>query len=109
MLIEDFVECLLNSTLTEAEYRGKEVTLNKPFRTPDGPRKFSVYVKNKEGRVIRVNFGDPDMEIRRDDPARRKSFRARHKCHTRKDRTKPSFWSCKFWSRRSVTDLLNTK
>jgi hypothetical protein len=55
-------------------------TLNKPFRTPKGPKKFSVYVKNEKGNVVKVNFGDPKMEIKRDDPARRKSFRARHNC-----------------------------
>ena len=54
-------------------------TLNKPFRTPSGPKKFSVYVKNEKGNVVKVNFGDPNMEIKRDDPQRRKNFRARHK------------------------------
>ena len=50
-------------------------TLNKPFRTPKGPKKFSVYVKNEKGNVVKVNFGDPNMEIKRDDPNRRKNFR----------------------------------
>ena len=49
-------------------------TLNKPFRTPKGPKKFSVYVKNEKGNVVKVNFGDPNMEIKRDDPARRKAL-----------------------------------
>ena len=80
-----------------SEYQGRKVTLNKPFRTPDGPKKFSVYVKNKKGNVIKVNFGDPNMEIKRDDPARRRSFRARHKCDTAKDKTTPRYWSCKKW------------
>lgn len=80
-----------------AEYQGRKVTLNKPFRTPDGPKKFSVYVKNQKGNVIKVNFGDPNMEIKRDNPARRKSFRARHKCDTAKDKTTPRYWSCKMW------------
>ena len=53
-------------------------TLNKPFRTPKGPKKFSVYVKNEKGNIVKVNFGDPNMEIKRDDPERRKNFRARH-------------------------------
>ena len=57
-------------------------TLNKPFRTPKGPKKFSVYVKNEKNNIVKVNFGDPNMEIKRDDPARRKSFRARMKCDT---------------------------
>ena len=83
--------------VTEAEYQGKKVTLNKPFRTPDGPKKFSVYVKNKKGNISKVNFGDPNMEIRRDDPEARKSFRARHKCDQKKDKTTPGYWSCYQW------------
>lgn len=82
-----------------SEYQGKKVTLNKPFRTPKGPKKFSVYVKNDKGNVVKVNFGDPNMEIKRDDPARRKSFRARHKCDTNPGpKWKAKYWSCKFWS-----------
>lgn len=80
-----------------AEYQGRKVTLNKPFRTPDGPKKFAVYTKNKSGNVIIVRFGDPNMEIKKDDPARRRSFRARHKCDTAKDKTTPRYWSCKKW------------
>jgi hypothetical protein len=80
--------------------------LNKPFRTSKGPKKFSVYVKNEKGNVVKVNFGDPNMEIKRDDPARRKSFRARMKCDTNPGpRWKANFWSCKMWeSKKSVTD-----
>ena len=82
--------------------------LNKPFRTPKGPKKFSVYVKNDKGNVVKVNFGDPNMEIKRDDPARRKSFRARHKCDTSPGpRWKAKYWSCKMWeSKKSVTDYI---
>ena len=80
-----------------SEYQGRKVTLNKPFRTPKGPKKFSVYVKNDKGNVVKVNFGSPDMDIKRDDPARRKSFRARHKCDTAKDKTTPRYWSCWQW------------
>ena len=73
-------------------------TLNKPFRTPKGPKKFSVYVKNDKGNVVKVNFGDPNMEIKRDDPARRKSFRARHKCDTSPPgKLTARYWSCKKW------------
>ena len=94
---EDF-ELLRKERKSESsEYQGRKVTLNKPFRTPDGPKKFSVYVKNNKGNVIKVNFGDPNMEIKRDDPARRRSFRARHKCDTAKDKTTPRYWSCKKW------------
>ncbi len=80
--------------------------LNKPFRTPKGPKKFSVYVKNEKGNIVKVNFGDPNMEIKRDDPARRKSFRARHQCDTKPGpRWKARYWSCKMWeSKKSVTD-----
>jgi len=89
---------------------GKEKKiLNKPFRTPKGPKKFSVYVKNEKGNIVKVNFGDPNMEIKRDDPARRKSFRARHKCDTNPGpRWKAKYWSCKFWqSKKGVSDYLS--
>ena len=81
-------------------------TLNKPFRTSKGPKKFSVYVKNEKGNIVKVNFGDPNMEIKRDSPARRKSFRARHQCDTNPGpRWKARYWSCKMWeSKKSVTD-----
>jgi len=72
-------------------------TLNKPFRTPKGPKKFSVYVKNEKGNIVKVNFGDPNMEIKRDDPARRKSFRARHNCDNPGPKYKARYWSCKQW------------
>ena len=72
-------------------------TLNKPFRTPGGPKKFSVYVKNEKGNIVKVNFGDPNMEIKRDDPKRRKSFRARHNCDNPGPKTKARYWSCKQW------------
>ncbi len=72
-------------------------TLNKPFRTPKGPKKFSVYVKNDKGNVVKVNFGDPKMEIKRDDPARRKSFRARHNCDSPGPKWKARYWSCRQW------------
>lgn len=80
-----------------AEYQGRKVTLNKPFRTPKGPKKFAVYTKNGSGNVVIVRFGDPNMEIKRDDPARRKSFRARHKCKTPGPKWKARYWSCKKW------------
>ena len=81
-----------------AEYQGRKVTLNKPFRTPDGPKKFAVYTKNGSGKVVIVRFGDPNMEIKRDNPARRKSFRARHKCDTNPGpKWKARYWSCRMW------------
>lgn len=89
-----------------AEYQGRKVQLRKPFRTPGGPKKFSVYVKNDKGNVVKVNFGDPKLSIKRDDPARRRNFRARHGCDNPGPVWKAKFWSCKFWSRKSVTALV---
>ena len=85
-----------------AKYKGKTVRLNKPSRIRKGQpsygkKKSQVYVKNSSGRVIRVTFGDPNMKIKKSNPARRKSFRARHKCATAKDRTTARYWSCKAW------------
>lgn len=93
-----------NVNLNEAEYKGKEVELGKP--TKGDVKKFKVYVKNAKGNVVKVNFGDPNMEIKRDDPERRKAFRARHKCSDAKDRTTPKYWSCKMWSKTSVSKIL---
>jgi hypothetical protein len=80
-----------------SEYQGKKVKLNKPFRTPDGPKKFSVYVKNEKGNVVKVNFGDPNMKIKKNIPERRKSFRARHNCDNPGPKWKARYWSCKAW------------
>jgi len=96
----------VGETSEAAEYQGKKVQLSKPFRTPKGPKKFSVYVKNEKGNVVKVNFGDPNMEIKRDDPERRKSFRARHKCDNPGPKWKPRYWSCKMWSGKNVKDIL---
>jgi hypothetical protein len=83
--------------LIASEYQGRKVTLNKPFRTPDGPKKFSVYVKNDKGNVVKVNFGDPNMKIKKNIPERRKSFRARHNCDNPGPKWKARYWSCKAW------------
>lgn len=83
--------------LIAAEKNGRKVTLNKPFRTPDGPKKFSVYVKNDKGNVVKVNFGDPNMKIKKNIPERRKSFRARHNCDNPGPKWKARYWSCKAW------------
>lgn len=87
----------MNTIVETAEKDGKKVKLNKPFRVSDGKSKFAVYVKNAKGNVIKVRFGDPNMEIKRDDPERRKSFRARHNCDTANDKTTARFWSCRMW------------
>lgn len=71
--------------------------LNKPMRTPGGPKKFKVYVKTPSGRIKTVRFGDSKssgLSIKNNNPARAKSFRARHKCSEKKDRTTPGYWSC---------------
>ena len=80
-----------------AEYQGRKVKLGKPFLTPDGPKKRSVYVKNDKGNVVKVNFGDPNMKIKKNDPGRRKNFRARHNCDNPGPRWKARYWSCKAW------------
>jgi hypothetical protein len=79
--------------------------LNKPFRTPSGPKKFSVYVKNDKGNIVKVNFGDPNMEIKRDDPNRRKNYRARHHCENPGPKWKANYWSCKMWSAKPVSKI----
>lgn len=85
------------SHLTAAEYQGRKVTLNKPFRTPDGPKKFAVYTKNDKGKVVIVRFGDPKKTIKKHIPERRKSFRARHNCDNPGPKYKAKYWSCE-WS-----------
>lgn len=96
-ILESFDEFVCEAEFFEAEYQGKKVTLNKPVRSSNGPKKFHVYVKNSKGNVIKVNFGDPNMKIKKSNPERRKSFRARHKCDTAKDKTTARYWSCKAW------------
>lgn len=80
--------------LEEAKHRGKNVKLNKPFRTSGGPKKFAVYVKSPGGGIKKVTFGDPNLKIRNRNKGAAKSFRARHKCDQKKDRTTAGYWSC---------------
>ncbi len=95
------VQCLIEyiknhiSVLNEAEYQGRKVQLGKPMK--GDVKKFKVYVKNKKGNVIKVNFGQKGVKIKKSNPKRRKSFRARHKCDTAKDRTSARYWSCRKW------------
>jgi hypothetical protein len=86
-----------NDDLDEAKYQGRTVSLEKPFLTPDGPKKRSVYVKNAKGNVVKVNFGDKKMRIKKSNPKRRKSFRARHNCKNPGPRWKARYWSCRSW------------
>ena len=80
--------------INEAEYRGRKVNLNSPFRTSGGPKKFAVYVKTPSGNVKIVRFGDPNLRVRNNNAGARKSFRARHKCDQKKDKTKAGYWAC---------------
>jgi len=80
--------------LFEAKHHGKNVKLNSPFRTPGGPKKFAVYVKTPKGTIKKVTFGDPNLRVRNQNKARAKSFRARHNCDQKKDRTMAGYWSC---------------
>ena len=82
-------------TIEEAEYQGRKVTLNKPMK--GDVKKSKVYVKNAKGNVVKVNFGDPNMKIKKSNPKRRKSFRARHNCDNPGPKWKARYWSCKAW------------
>ena len=93
-LVEEDLE-FWDDVIVEAEYRGKKVKLNKPTR--GDVKKFKVYVKNAKGNVVKVNFGDKKMRIKKSNPKRRKSFRARHKCDTPGPKWKARYWSCKKW------------
>ena len=99
-------EILDEDVFEEAEYRGRKVKLNKPMR--GDVKKFKVYVKDpKTGNVKKVNFGhggtsakrrgEKTMRIKKSNPARRRSFRARHNCDNPGPRTKPRYWSCRMW------------
>jgi hypothetical protein len=85
----------VESWIDEAEYQGRKVKLNKPMR--GDVKKFKVYVKNEKGNVVKVNFGDPNMKIKKHIPGRRKSFRARHNCDNPGPKTKARYWSCRAW------------
>ena len=82
--------------MDEAEYQGRKVKLGKPMR--GDVKKFKVYVRDpKTKNVKKVNFGDPNMKIKKSNPARRRSFRARHNCDNPGPRTKARYWSCRKW------------
>jgi hypothetical protein len=101
------VEKVLPEIISEAKYQGREVKIGKPMK--GDVKKFKVYIKNpKTGNVKKVNFGDKNMEIKRDDPKRRKNFRARHGCGTGRasDRTKAAYWSCRMWSSKPVSKIV---
>jgi hypothetical protein len=102
-------ESEMNLQISESEEK-KNKTLNKPFRLPSGSKKkFGVYVKNDKGNVVMVKFGDPNMSIKRDDPERRKSYRARHGCDNPGPKWKANYWSCKMWSKTPVSKLASSE
>lgn len=80
--------------IEEAEIKGKKVKLNKPFRTPGGPRKFSVYTKNEKGNVVKVSFGQPGMKVNNADQEKARSFRKRMRCDNPGPKWKPRYWAC---------------
>lgn len=99
----------LKSRLDEAEYKGKKVSVGKPFRTPGEGKKFAVYVKGPSGRVKKVRFGDPNLTVKNNNPARAKSFRARHKCSEKNDRTKAGYWACRIGRYAKAVGLKSSK
>ena len=90
------IQEILKEDIQKAEYQGQKVTLNKPRRIQGGNKKFEVFVMDGD-KVKRVTFGDPNMEIRRDDPKARANFRSRHSCDTASDKTSARYWSCRMW------------
>lgn len=84
-----------NEIMTEAEYQGRKVPLGKPMA--GDVAKSKVYVKKPNGKVVKVNFGDKNMKIKKSNPKRRKSFRARHNCANPGPRWKARYWSCRAW------------
>ena len=102
------IQEIMKEDFAKAEYQGEKVTLNKPRRIKGGNKKFEVFVQSG-GKIKRVAFGDPNMEIRRDDPKARANFRSRHSCDTKKDKTTAGYWSCRMWEGgTSVSELTKT-
>ena len=102
------IQEILKEDIEKAEYQGEKVTLNKPRRIQGGNKKFEVFVKDGD-KVKRVTFGDPNMEIRRDDPKARANFRSRHSCDTATDKTSARYWSCRMWeANTSVSEMTKT-
>jgi hypothetical protein len=100
--IKEYVQQLSESNIIEAEYHGRKVPLGKPMQ--GDIKKFKVYVKNPKGKVVKVNFGfggssakGKRMNIKKNNPVRRKAYRARHHCDTPGPRTKANYWSCRKW------------
>lgn len=100
----------IDFTSSLAEKKKGKAPLNKPFRLPSGSKKkFGVYVKNDKGNTVMVKFGDPNMSIKRDNPARRKAYRARHGCSNPGPKWKANYWSCKMWSAKPVSKITGSE
>jgi len=98
------------SSQIKAQKEKKKAPLNKPFRLPKGnKKKFGVYVKNDKGNIVMVKFGDPNMSIKRDNPARRKAYRSRHGCDNPGPKYKANYWSCKMWSAKPVSKITGSE
>ena len=93
--IIEFLKHYKPAEVNEAEYQGRTVKLGKPMQ--GDVKKFKVYVKNPQGNVVKVNFGAKGMNIKKNNPERRKSFRARHNCDNPGPRHKARYWSCRKW------------
>jgi len=111
LLKANICENEMDQDIEDISYSEEEKkTLNKPFRLPSGSKKkFGVYVKNPKGNTVMVKFGDPNMEIKRDDPDRRRNFRARHQCDSNPGpKHKARYWSCRFWSKKPVSKMTSS-
>jgi len=95
-MLQMVIQEILKEDVQKAECQGKTVTLNKPRRITGGNKKFEVFVQDGD-KVKRVTFGDPNMQIRRDNPKARANFRSRHSCDTASDKTSARYWSCRMW------------
>lgn len=96
LALNEAFSVVAKSAVSKAEYQGRKVELNKPFRLSGEEKKFGVYVQNGD-KVKLVKFGDSDMEIKRDDKEARENFRSRHSCNEKNDKTTPGYWSCRMW------------
>jgi hypothetical protein len=103
--IEDTSYNEFNEKIDICEDGNKKVKLNKIMA--GDVKKYKVFVKNDRGNVVKVNFGDPNMEIKRDNPARKSSYRARHNCDNPGPKYKANYWSCKMWSAKPVSEIVS--
>ena len=103
--IEEELERYQNIDEENIVYEGQAVKLGAVTKSNRPDKKRMVHVRNDKGNIVRVHFGDPNMEIKRDDPARRKNFRARHGCDNPGPKWKARYWSCRYWSKTPVSKM----